>query len=273
MRGFIMLSWCMLALLLPSLGAAGPVLILPQDCQELYRSGVTSNGVYTIYPSPSTPVDVYCEISCTDDCDAVAGWTVIQRRMDGSVGFYRNWETYKNGFGNKSGEYWLGLDNLHLMTNNKLYELRIDLEDFDGLKSSAVYTTFIVGPESNSYTLQIGGFINHGAGDSLSYHNGQKFSTYDNENNNYGYYCGTNYFSGFWFNGCFYGNPNGLYLGRPYSYSPYYYYYYYYYYYPGIVWGSWRGWNYSLKGVTMKIRPFPHPPRVNSWQYSSPYYY
>ncbi|KAF5889788.1 microfibril-associated glycoprotein 4-like [Clarias magur] len=186
-----MKSWCMLALLLlASLSAAGPVLLLPQDCQELYRSGVTSSGVYTIYPSPSTPVDVYCEISCDDDCDAVAGWTVIQKRMDGSVGFYRNWETYKNGFGNKSGEYWLGLDNLHLITNNKLYELRIDLEDFDGLKSSAVYTTFIVGPESNSYTLRIGGFINHGAGDSLSYHNGQKFSTYDNENNNYGYYCG-----------------------------------------------------------------------------------
>ncbi|XP_053332838.1 microfibril-associated glycoprotein 4-like [Clarias gariepinus] len=258
MRAFTMLSWCLLALLLPSLSAAGPVLLLPQDCQEVYRSGVNVSGVYTIYPSLSKPVDVYCEISCASDDEKFHGWTVIQRRMDGSVGFNRDFETYKGGFGDKNGEYWLGLDNLHLMTNNKLYELQVDLEDFDGQKASAVYKVFIVGPETNGYVLQVGNFVNYGAGDSLYYQNGQKFSTYDNENANYGYYCAALYQGGFWYNGCFYANPNGLYMGSPYSYSApnyYYYYYYSYYYSPGVVWGSWRGWNYSLRGITMKIRP------------------
>ncbi|KAI8495050.1 Fibrinogen- domains (FReDs) [Branchiostoma belcheri] len=51
-------------------------------------------------------------------------WTVIQRRLDGSVLFNRTSEEYKRGFGNKNGEYWLGNENIHLLTNQKAYTLR-----------------------------------------------------------------------------------------------------------------------------------------------------
>ncbi|CAB1344167.1 unnamed protein product [Coregonus sp. 'balchen'] len=104
---------------------------LPQDCDDIYQHDNTKpSGVYTIYPGgPITPLHVYC------DMDTDGGrWTVFQRRMDGTENFYRPWAHYKSGFGNVAGEYWLGLDNIFLLTMRKKSELRVDMEDFEGGK-------------------------------------------------------------------------------------------------------------------------------------------
>ena len=94
------------------------------------------------------------------------GWTVFQRRLDGSVDFFQGWESYKNGFGNLSGEFWLGNDNLHCLTASDDVMLRVDLEDFDGNITYAEYTTFQVADEADKYRITIGGY-NGTTGDSM----------------------------------------------------------------------------------------------------------
>ena len=113
----------------------------------------TQNGVYSIDPDGLGSFNVSCDMT-TDE----GGWTVFQRRQDGSVDFYRNWTDYKNGFGNMSGEFWLGLYKINLLTKNNDTELRVDLEDFYGGKRYAKYSKFVVEDENENYKLTVGGY-------------------------------------------------------------------------------------------------------------------
>ncbi|KAE8283754.1 Microfibril-associated glycoprotein 4 36 kDa microfibril-associated glycoprotein [Larimichthys crocea] len=153
-------------------------IVLPVDCSDIYQQDKTRpSGVYTIYPIGSTSaVQVYCDMQSEG-----GQWTVFQRRMDGSVNFYRPWHQYKMGFGRAAGEYWLGLDNIHQLTHQRKSELLVDMEDFTGKKVFARYSSFSVESECDGYALHVSGFKNGGAGDSLTYHNKKKFSTFDKD--------------------------------------------------------------------------------------------
>ena len=107
--------------------------------------------MYTVFPAGSSGIQVYCDMDTHG-----GGWTVFQRRQDGSVNFNQSWEAYKQGFGNTSGEFWLGNDNLALLTMQKVYKLHIDLQDFDLIKVYAEYDDFLVLPEERLYRLVLG---------------------------------------------------------------------------------------------------------------------
>ena len=92
-----------------------------------------------------------------DQTTGGGGWTVFQKRLDGSVNFYRGWADYKNGFGDLNGEFWLGLDKIHRLTKTK-NKLRVDLEDTTGKTAYAEYDMFAVTSERTKYQLSLGSY-------------------------------------------------------------------------------------------------------------------
>ncbi|KAM5152338.1 microfibril-associated glycoprotein 4-like [Mantella aurantiaca] len=222
----------------------------PQDCADVASVGSKADGVYLIYPGGkySNPVPVYCDMTTKD-----GPWTVFQKRFDGKVSFYRDWKGYKAGFGRADGEYWLGLQNIYLLTLRKTNHLRVTLVDWDGVERFVTYEDFslsrlAVDPEEDGYKLYLEGFKEGDptkpAGNPLTGHVGMKFSTYDNDRDISPHNCAELYHGAFWYFKCHGANLNGRYQnGTTTEYAT------------GLVWASWKGAYYSFKKTTMMISP------------------
>ena len=124
-----------------------------KNCAEIFNAGERRDGMYTIKPDNLPGFDVFCDLTT-----AGGGWTVFQKRLDGSVDFYLNWIDYKHGFGDLNGEFWLGLDKIHRLTSDNNNVLRVDLEDFEGSHTYAEYKMFGVKSENDKYKLILGSY-------------------------------------------------------------------------------------------------------------------
>ncbi|GFO38522.1 ficolin-1 [Plakobranchus ocellatus] len=141
------------------------------------------------------------------------GWIVIQRRSAGNVDFYRDWKTYKKGFGTFDDEFWLGNERIHAFTSNGIWELRVDLK-YKGKEAYALYSNFKVESESKQYTLRIGNYSGT-AGNSLDYHNEQKLTTFDRDNDlHQGLNCAKDQEGGWWYRNCDHVNLNSVMNGQ-----------------------------------------------------------
>ena len=170
------------------------------------------------------------------------GWTVFQRRQDGSVDFYRGWNDYKSGFGQLTAEFWLGNDKIHRLTAARPCSLRVELEDWNGVKAYAKYGNFNVSDQHAQYRLEVGSYSGT-AGDSLAYHNNMAFTTKDRDSDKYtGSNCAVSYTGAWWYNSCHYSNLNGKYLGNTQGSGK------------GVEWWYFRR-ALSLKFTELKLRP------------------
>ncbi|XP_070934680.1 ficolin-2 isoform X4 [Macaca nemestrina] len=220
-------------------GEPQPCLTGPRTCKDLLDRGHFLSGWHTIYLPDCRPLTVLCDM----DTDG-GGWTVFQRRVDGSVDFYRDWAAYKQGFGSWLGEFWLGNDNIHALTAQGTSELRVDLVDFEDNHQFAKYRSFKVADEKEKYNLVLGAFVEGSAGDSLTSHNNHSFSTKDQDNDLSTGNCAVMYQGAWWYRTCHVSNLNGRYLrGAHDSFAN------------GINWKSGKGYNYSYKVSEMKVRP------------------
>ncbi|XP_045891660.1 tenascin isoform X2 [Micropterus dolomieu] len=208
----------------------------PKDCSQALLNGDTSSDLYTIYlgGDESQPIQVYCDMS-TDG----GGWIVFLRRQSGRLEFFRNWKNYTAGFGDMNDEFWLGLSNLHKITAGGQYELRVDLRD-KGETAYAQYDKFSVSEPRTRYKVHVGGYSGT-AGDSMTYHHGRPFSTYDHDNDIAVTNCALSYKGAFWYKNCHRVNLMGRYGDNSHS--------------KGVNWFHWKGHEHSIEFAEMKIRP------------------
>ncbi|XP_015281056.1 PREDICTED: tenascin isoform X1 [Gekko japonicus] len=209
----------------------------PRDCSQALLNGETASGLYTIYVNgdQAQPLEVYCDMGSDG-----GGWIVFLRRQDGELDFYQNWRTYETGFGDPKKEFWIGLDKLHKITSQGQYELRVDLRDHEET-AYALYDRFSVGDSRTRYRLKVDGYSGT-AGDSMTYHSGRAFSTFDKDNDSAITNCALSYKGAFWYKNCHRVNLMGRYGDNSHS--------------QGVNWFHWKGHEYSIQFAEMKLRPY-----------------
>ncbi|XP_046566462.1 angiopoietin-related protein 5-like [Haliotis rubra] len=126
------------------------------DCAEGEEWGFfPPDQVATIQPYGSPqPFQVLCE------SDPWGTRTYFMVRLAGTLDFSRNWTSYKEGFGDLKGEFWLGLDNIHYLTNahpqNLLAEVHTRMPADTYPYRQRTYSKFSVGAESTGYVMNFG---------------------------------------------------------------------------------------------------------------------
>ena len=213
---------------------------LIQSCCDLnhFHFSTKPSGIYqTQLLCGQHTINTFCE---------TGGWTVIQRRIDGTENFDRPWRDYENGFGKIDGEFWYGLKAMNCLTHTDLWELRVDFEFFNSTRSYLHYNTFKVGSSSEEYQLTIDGFTGATPTDPFTLGrplSGRKFTTFDNDNDaisttNCAARIGTNLGNGgWWYNNCWFINLNAPYYPKEGAFLNFA--------------GTW----YNPRWVEMKIRP------------------
>uniref|UniRef100_S4RMJ3 Angiopoietin 2a n=1 Tax=Petromyzon marinus TaxID=7757 RepID=S4RMJ3_PETMA len=214
-----------------------------QDCADLHHLGKTNSGIYSVsVRNMSEPfVKVYCDME-TDG----GGWTVFQRRKDGSLDFHRTWKEYKLGFGDPVGEHWLGNEVVHQLTSHKSYVLRVGLRDWEGHEAFSLYNSFAVESEAHNFrdihshalpATAAKCFANKKPGYCINMYEGDiprcccRIAACTN--------------GSWWFDACGPSNLNGAYYGGGQYRGRI----------NGVKWHYWRGVNYSLRETVMMIRP------------------
>uniref|UniRef100_T1IQG4 Fibrinogen C-terminal domain-containing protein n=1 Tax=Strigamia maritima TaxID=126957 RepID=T1IQG4_STRMM len=148
-----------------------------KDCSEIYNKGCKQSGVYILSYENDVSNRVFYSVYCDMETDG-GGWTVFQRRdksLTRKVHFDNSWVSYREGFGNLCGEFWLGNHFIHNFGDG--LTMRIDLTV--GEESKVIVSdSFSIDDEANNFTAHA--FYFHSDVDiGIETINGKPFQTYD----------------------------------------------------------------------------------------------
>ena len=184
---------------------------------------------------------------CDQDTEG-GGWTTILNR-DASKDhedFDRDYSEYEEGFGDRNGEFWLGLESIHQLTSFPCNELMVEMEMYNSSRFVARYSTFKVGSQAEGYVLTISGFYSTPEfPDDFAYQNGMKFTTKDNDQDELSFdNCAIIRNGGWWHKNCFSVKLTGDHFEEKHETGE------------GIHWINIFGYSfvYSLKKASMKVR-------------------
>lgn len=207
---------------------------IAKSCKDILDNGFSiGSGLYNIKLESGDK-----KVLCDMDTDG-GGWTVFQKRIS-NTDFFLNWEKYKNGFGSEDN-FWLGNDIISEMTKNNT-ELYVAMGHHNGIEYYSRYSTFKVADSSEKYRLTATGFSGNN-GDGLNHHNGNYFSTKDQDNDNHSVNCASQYSGAWWYGACHDSNLNGLYLDGTHTTNG-----------NGMNWHYGHGQKYSYKTTKMMFR-------------------
>ena len=77
---------------------------------------------------------------------SVFGWIIIHQHLGYTFDWQLPWADYKAGIGSIGGDFWLGLEKVHLLTSSQPYRLRAEVQQWStNLWFSAEYWSFQIG--------------------------------------------------------------------------------------------------------------------------------
>uniref|UniRef100_W8BYD3 Tenascin-R n=1 Tax=Ceratitis capitata TaxID=7213 RepID=W8BYD3_CERCA len=183
----------------PPTSVAGKI---PSSCDEAIKmKDATANdvgrGIYTLDLTLYNLSHTFGY--CLPDPNGGEAWLLIQRRINDKLSFHRNWQDYRNGFGNLAESFFFGLEKIYRMSRERNLELWIQLGISTTDSSPHVeYRNFAISNEADKYQLKIANIGTEGEVDDLTDAQDFDFQTFDrgdSEKKN----CADDLRSGWWY--------------------------------------------------------------------------
>lgn len=155
---------------------------MARDCLATYVTNLYPNGKQLLVNQMINVANVQLPVQLMNEYPYTSPWIMVVKRFDNSIDFNRGWEELKNGIGSLAGEFFIGLQRLHLLTKSYRCELRVYIET-SAYYYNAFYDNFVIGSEDEGYMLRELGNYSGNAGDCLRSNQNSMFITSDRNDN------------------------------------------------------------------------------------------